>query len=98
VRRSAATLLAAAALAGCGTSGSAGPEGNDRPPATVPNVVGQQLSRANEVLAHAGFSVRATIVRGRRPRNAVLTQDPRPGADSHRAATVRVTVSDGVAG
>ena len=98
MRRSAAALLAAAVLAGCGTTGSGGPEGRGAKPATVPGVVGQPITLANAALERAGFAVQATIVRGRRPRNAVLAQDPRPGAASHRGATVRVTVSDGVAG
>ena len=98
MRASAATVLAATLLAGCGTSGSAGPQGSDRPAATVPNVVGRQIAAANQALGRAGFSVRATIVRGRRPRNAIVTQDPRAGTRSRRGLTVQVTVSDGVAG
>ena len=94
--RAAATLLAAACLAGCGTTGSAGPTEKARL-ATVPGVVGQSIGRANAALTRAGFSVQATIVRGRPPRNAVVSQDPRAGTRSHRGATVSVSVSDGVA-
>ena len=98
--RSAAALLvvAVAVLAGCGTTGSSGPGGRGAKPATVPRVVGRPIALADAALRRAGFTVQAAIVRGRRPRNAVLAQDPRPGAASHRGATVRVTVSDGVAG
>jgi beta-lactam-binding protein with PASTA domain len=95
--RGAAALLAAAALAGCGTTGSAGPT-DKAPPATVPGVVGHSIGQADAALARAGFSVQATIVRGRPPRNAVVSQEPRAGTRSHRGETVRVTVSDGVAG
>jgi beta-lactam-binding protein with PASTA domain len=90
-------LLAAAVLAGCGTSGSAGPTGN-APPATVPRVVGQSIGQADVMLARAGFSVQTAIVRGRPPRNAVVSQNPRGGTPSHRGDTVNVSVSDGVAG
>ena len=90
-------LLAAGALAGCGTTGSAGPTGH-RTPTTVPGVVGQPLVRADAELAQAGFSVQADIVRGRPPRNAVVAQDPRAGTRSRRGDAVRVSVSDGVAG
>ena len=95
--RAGAGLLMAACLAGCGTSGSAGPTEKARS-ATVPGVVGQSVSQANGALSRAGFSVQATIVRGRPPRNAVVSQDPRAGTRSHRGATVSVSVSDGVAG
>jgi beta-lactam-binding protein with PASTA domain len=90
-------LVAAAFLAGCGTSGSAGPTGNAAP-ATVPRVVGQSIGQADVTLARAGFSVQTAIVRGRRPRNAVLSQNPQGGTRSHRGDTVNVSVSDGVAG
>jgi beta-lactam-binding protein with PASTA domain len=96
-RRAAGALLAAAFLAGCGTSGSAGPTDN-APPATVPRVVGESIGQANLTLARAGFSVQTAIVRGRRPRNAVVSQDPRAGTRSRRGDTVNVSVSDGVAG
>jgi beta-lactam-binding protein with PASTA domain len=96
-RRAAAALLAGACLAGCGTSGSAGPR-DQAPPATVPGVVGESVGLANVALARAGFSVQTTIVRGRPPRNAVVSQEPRAGTRSHRGETVRVSVSDGVAG
>ena len=96
-RRLAAPLAAVAVvLAGCGTTGSAGPTAK-APPATVPGVVGQPIARANAALARGGFSVQAAIVRGRPPRNAVVAQDPRAGTRSHRGATVRVSLSDGVA-
>ncbi len=95
--RSVAALLAAASLAGCGTSGSAGPTEKARS-ATVPGVVGRSIGQANAALTRAGFSVQATIVRGRPPRDAVVSQDPRAGARSHRGGTVRLSVSDGVAG
>jgi beta-lactam-binding protein with PASTA domain len=90
-------LLAAACLAGCGTSGSAGPT-DKAASATVPGVVGQSIGRADASLERAGFSVQTTIVRGRPPRNAVVSQDPRAGTRAHRGLTVRVSVSDGVAG
>ena len=64
----------------------------------VPGVVGQSIGQANAGLTRAGFSVHATIVRGRPPRDAVVSQDPRAGARSHRGGTVRLSVSDGVAG
>ena len=89
-------LLTAACLAGCGTSGSAGPT-EHAPPATVPGVVGQSVGQADAALARAGFSVQTTIVRGRPPRNAVVSQQPRAGTRSHRGDTVSVSVSDGVA-
>ena len=95
--RAAAALLAAACLAGCGTTGSAGPTEKARS-AMVPGVVGQSVSQDNGALSSAGFSVQATIVRGRPPRNAVVSQDPRAGTRSHRGAAVSVSVSDGVAG
>jgi beta-lactam-binding protein with PASTA domain len=95
--RAAVALLAAAGLAGCGTSGSAGPTGH-RTPAIVPGLVGQPLARADAELAQAGLRAQADIVRGRPPRNAVVAQDPRAGTRSHRGDTVRVSVSDGVAG
>jgi len=95
--RAGAGLLMAACLAGCGTSGSAGPTDQPRS-ATVPGVVGQSVGLANVALARAGFSVQTTIVRGRPPRNAVVSQDPRAGTRAHRGVTVRVSVSDGVAG
>ena len=94
--RAAAALLAAGCLAGCGTTGSAGPTEKARS-ATVPSVVGQPVAQANGALARAGFSVQATIVRGRPPRNAVVSQDPRAGTRTHRGDTVSVSVSDGVA-
>jgi beta-lactam-binding protein with PASTA domain len=98
VRASAAApaLVAALLLTGCGTTGSAGPTGHVRA-ATVPRVVGEPLVQANAALASAGFSVQAAIVRGRPPRNAVVSQDPSAGTRSHRGATVQVGVSDGVA-
>jgi beta-lactam-binding protein with PASTA domain len=96
-RAAAGALLTAACLAGCGTTGSAGPK-NEAPAATVPGVVGQSIGQADAALSRAGFSVQAAIVRGRRPRNAVVSQDPRAGTRSHRGDTVRVSVSDGVAG
>ena len=95
--RPAAALLAAAFLAGCGTSGSAGPTDN-APAATVPRVVGQSIGQANVALARAGFSVQTAIVRGRPPRNGVVSQSPPGGTRSHRGDTVNVSVSDGVAG
>jgi beta-lactam-binding protein with PASTA domain len=95
--RAVAALLAAACLAGCGTTGSAGPTEKARS-AAVPGVVGQSIGQANAVLTRAGFSVQATIVRGRRPRDSVVSQDPRAGAQSHRGGTVSLSVSDGVAG
>ena len=95
--RAAAALLAAACLAGCGTTGSAGPTEKHRS-ATVPGVVGQSIGQANGTLTRAGFSVQSTIVRGRPPRNAVVSQDPRAGTRSHRGGTVSLSVSDGVAG
>ena len=95
--RTAAALLVAALLAGCGTSGSAGPTGN-APAATVPRVVGQSIGQADVTLARAGFSVQTAIVRGRPPRNAVVSQDPRAGTRSHRGNTVNVSISDGVGG
>jgi beta-lactam-binding protein with PASTA domain len=42
--------------------------------------------------------VQATIVRGRPPRDAVVSQDPRAGTRSHRGGTVSLSVSDGVGG
>jgi beta-lactam-binding protein with PASTA domain len=95
--RVAGALLAAAFLAGCGTSGSAGPT-DKAPPATVPRIVGQPIGQADVTLARAGFTVQTAIVRGRPPRNAVVAQDPRGGTRSHRGDTVNVSVSDGVAG
>ncbi len=95
--RPAAALLAAALLAGCGTSGSAGPTDN-APAATVPRVVGQSIGQANVTLARAGFSVQTAIVRGHPPRNGVVSQSPPGGTQSHRGDTVDVSVSDGVAG
>ena len=95
--RAAAALLAAACLAGCGTTGSAGPT-NQAPPAIVPGVVGQPLGQANAALARAGFTAQAAIVRGRPPRNLVVAQEPRAGTRAHRGDAVHVTVSDGVAG
>jgi beta-lactam-binding protein with PASTA domain len=96
-RAAAGALLTAACLAGCGTTGSAGPN-TDAPAATVPGVVGQPVGQADVALSRAGFSVQTAIVRGGRPRNAVVAQDPRPGTPSHRGDTVRLSVSDGVAG
>jgi beta-lactam-binding protein with PASTA domain len=95
--RAVAALLAAGCLAGCGTTGSAGPTEKARS-ATVPGVVGQSIRQANAALTRAGFSVQTTIVRGRPPRDAVVSQDPRAGTRSHRGATVSLGVSDGVAG
>ena len=95
--RAAGALLAAACLAGCGTTGSAGPK-EEAPPATVPGVVGQSVGQADLALTRAGFSVQTTIVRGRPPRDAVVSQDPRAGTRSHRGGTVSLSVSDGVAG
>jgi beta-lactam-binding protein with PASTA domain len=95
--RTAAALVAAGVLAGCGTSGSAGPT-DTAPAATVPGVVGQPIGRADVTLARAGFSVQTAIVRGRPPRNAVVSQNPRAGTRSHEGDTVNVSISDGVAG
>ena len=95
--RAVAALLAVACLAGCGTTGSAGPT-DKAASATVPGIVGQPIAQANATLTRAGFSVQATIVRGRPPRDAVVAQDPRAGTRSHRGATVSLSVSDGVGG
>jgi beta-lactam-binding protein with PASTA domain len=95
-RRAIAAAALLLVLAGCGTTGSAGPTQHARL-ARVPKVVGQQLAQADATLWRAGFAVEAEIVRGRPPRNAVISQDPRPGTRSHRGARVQLGVSDGVA-
>jgi beta-lactam-binding protein with PASTA domain len=68
------------------------------PAATVPRVVGQPIAEASVTLARAGFAVQTAIVRGRPPRNAVVSQTPRAGTRAHRADTVNLGISDGVAG
>ena len=74
------TLLAATALVGCGSA---------TPSATVPDVVGQDLDAAKNVLVTAGFPAESQdLLRGRNPLLdsdwTVCTQAPGPGRGGRR--------------
>ena len=86
--RATVVVLAAAALAGCGSA---------TPSATVPNVVGQALDAAKSVLVTAGFPAESQdLLRGRNPLLdsdwTVCTQTPGPVAAAAAGSTVDLGV------
>jgi beta-lactam-binding protein with PASTA domain len=70
------------------------PPGNDAE-RTVADVTGRQLAEARELLEERGLRVRFRRVESDRPRDEVLSQTPRPGADAVRGSLVVLTVSGG---
>ena len=68
------------------------------PPATVvvPDVVGEQLPEARELLEADGFAVRVERQSSDRPSNEVLSQRPPADEDAERGSVVVLTVSQGV--
>jgi serine/threonine-protein kinase len=64
-------------------------------PLTVPNVVGQLYNNAAGQLQGVGFAVARRDVESAQPKDTVIDQDPRAGADLARGGTVTLFVSKG---
>jgi len=61
----------------------------------VPDVTGRTLAGARELLESANFRVRFRRTASDRPRNDVLSQSPKPGAEAEPGSVVVLTVSGG---
>ncbi|MEA2488007.1 MAG: eukaryotic-like serine/threonine-protein kinase [Actinomycetota bacterium] len=64
---------------------------------TVPDVVGKDLSVAQDLLSKKGLHISIDRKNSTKPQDTVLKQDPAGGADAHEGDTVTLTVSGGVA-
>jgi eukaryotic-like serine/threonine-protein kinase len=64
-------------------------------PLTVPNVVGQLYDNAAGQLQGVGFAVARRDVESAQPKDTVIDQDPRAGAELARGGTVTLFVSKG---
>ena len=62
---------------------------------TVPDLVGRSLEEARESLANADLRLRVRRVESAEPRDRVVAQEPRPGAEVDLRAVVVLTVSEG---
>jgi len=61
----------------------------------VPDVVGKQYEGARIALVNAGFKVERDGVTSDVPKDRVLREDPQPGTQAKKGATITLTVSDG---
>jgi serine/threonine-protein kinase len=61
----------------------------------VPDVTGQMLADARELLESANFRVRFRRTASDQPRNDVLSQSPKPGAEAEPGSVIVLTVSGG---
>ncbi len=61
----------------------------------IPNVVGQSLAQALEIIRNAGFNPSPTIVSSDAPQNQVIHQNPAPGTSTTKGTTVDLQVSNG---
>jgi serine/threonine-protein kinase len=61
---------------------------------SVPQVVGQQLNAAVELLTNAGLSFKPRYVTSNKAPGTVLTQDPAAGASVRSTTVVKLTVSN----
>jgi eukaryotic-like serine/threonine-protein kinase len=83
-------LMAAGVLAYLALTGAFAPD-----KAQVPRVTGEQLLRARVMLERAGFQVRETRVRSRRPFDQVIDQEPNAGEEAEEGSIVTLVVSNG---
>jgi beta-lactam-binding protein with PASTA domain/tRNA A-37 threonylcarbamoyl transferase component Bud32 len=84
------TLLLAGLLAFIALSGVLATEKVD-----VPRVQGKQLIEARAALERRGFEVAETRVQSAQPLDQVVDQDPNPGVEADKGATVTLEVSAG---
>jgi serine/threonine-protein kinase len=64
--------------------------------ATVPNVIGENVSQATAALHAAGFNVNvAGTVNSEQAQNSVVSQNPQPGSTATKGSTVNITLSNG---
>ncbi len=61
----------------------------------VPNVIGNDVGPATEILEGRGFDVDTTLVSNANPRDTVLEQDPTAGDKADEGSTIDLTVSSG---
>jgi beta-lactam-binding protein with PASTA domain len=78
--------------------GTTAPQTTTAPPVTgvVPDVVGEQLPEARELLEADGFAVRVEQQSSDRPADEVLSQRPPADDEAERGSVVVLTVSQGV--
>lgn len=61
----------------------------------VPNVVGQQVTQAEQALETEGFEVATAMEASDEPVDTVIDQDPPPNTEADEGSTVNLTVSAG---
>jgi eukaryotic-like serine/threonine-protein kinase len=66
-----------------------------RAPLTVPNVVGQNVSDAQNTLSHLGLTVVVNQQDSNLPKDQVISQVPGDGSSAEKGATITLSVSKG---
>jgi eukaryotic-like serine/threonine-protein kinase len=73
--------------------------GKERTTAQIPNVAGQSVQGAQQLLAQSGFTnLQQTPVPNAQPAGTVLATDPAAGTQARKDATITLQVSDGSGG